>query len=62
MDLSETPIGNYGAKCVAAVITLYDGLDEIKLNNCEIKDEGAQSIFEELKQSESVRLVDLSNN
>ena len=24
MDISQTPIGNYGAKCVAAVITLCD--------------------------------------
>lgn len=49
MDISETPIGNYGAKCVAAVITLCDGLEEIRLSGCDIKDEGANAIFDEMK-------------
>jgi Ran GTPase-activating protein (RanGAP) involved in mRNA processing and transport len=54
MDISETPIGNYGAKCVAAVITLCDALKEIRLSGCQIKNEGAQTIFEEMKSSESI--------
>jgi len=62
IDINETHIGNYGAKCVAAVITLCDGLEEIRLSNCGIKDEGAASLFEELKSSDSVTAVDLSNN
>lgn len=62
MDISETPIGNYGAKCVGAVITLCDGLEEIRLSNCDIKDEGAIYIFEEMKTSDSVQVLDLSNN
>ena len=62
MDISETPIGNYGAKCVAAVITLCDALEEIRLSGCGIKDDGAMTIFEELKTSDSVSVVDLSNN
>lgn len=49
MDISETPIGNYGAKMCGAVITLCDGLEEIRLSNCNIKDEGAIHIFDELK-------------
>lgn len=49
MDISETPIGNYGAKMCGAVITLCDGLEEIRLSNCNIKDEGAIHIFEEMK-------------
>lgn len=47
---------------MAAVITLCDALEEIRLSNCGIKDEGAISLFEELKASESVKVVDLSNN
>lgn len=51
IDISETLIGNYGAKCVAAVLTLCDGLEEIRLSNCGIKDDGALELFEELKTS-----------
>ena len=62
IDINETHIGNYGAKCVAAVISLCDGLEEIRLSNCGIKDEGAIALFEELKDAESVIAVDLSQN
>ena len=62
IDISETCIGNYGAKCVAAVLTLCDGLEEIRLSNCGIRDEGALELFEELKTSESVSILDLSKN
>ena len=62
MDISETPIGNYGAKCVAAVITLCDSLKEIRLSGCSIKDEGAIAIFDEMKTAESVQVLDLYNN
>jgi len=48
IDISETEIGNYGAKCVAAVLTLCDGLEEIRLANCGIKDEGAMELFQEM--------------
>lgn len=54
LDISETLIGNYGAKCVAAVIALCDELEEIRLCGCGIKDEGAIELFEELKASDSV--------
>lgn len=49
MDISETLIGNYGARCVAEVISLCDSLEEIRLSGCGIKDEGAIKIFEEVK-------------
>eukprot|EP00349_Pseudokeronopsis_sp_Brazil_P007928 CAMPEP_0202959788 /NCGR_PEP_ID=MMETSP1396-20130829/3972_1 /ASSEMBLY_ACC=CAM_ASM_000872 /TAXON_ID= /ORGANISM="Pseudokeronopsis sp., Strain Brazil" /LENGTH=118 /DNA_ID=CAMNT_0049678569 /DNA_START=1482 /DNA_END=1838 /DNA_ORIENTATION=+ len=63
IDISETPIGNYGAACIAAVLSLCDQLEEIRLGNCEIKDEGAINLFEELKSNaSSVKIVDLSNN
>ncbi len=62
IDISDTSIGNYGAMCVAAVITLCDQLQEIRLRNCEIKDEGAINLFEELKSVENISILDLSNN
>lgn len=49
MDISETLIGNYGARCVAEVISLCDSLEEIRLSGCGIKDEGAIKIFEEVR-------------
>jgi Ran GTPase-activating protein (RanGAP) involved in mRNA processing and transport len=62
IDISETQIGNYGAKCVAAVLSLCDGLEEIRLSNCGIKDDGALELFEELKGTDSVGILDLSKN
>lgn len=62
IDISETQIGNYGAKCVAAVLTLCDGLEEIRLANCGIKDEGALELFQELATLQSALIVDLSKN
>jgi Ran GTPase-activating protein (RanGAP) involved in mRNA processing and transport len=62
IDISETQIGNYGAKCVAAVLSLCDGLEEIRLSNCGIKDDGALELFDELKGTDSVGILDLSKN
>lgn len=62
IDISETNIGNYGAKCVAAVLSLCEGLEEIRLASCGIKDEGALELFEELKAADTVSILDLSNN
>ena len=62
IDISETLIGNYGAKCVAAVLTLCEGLEEIRLSSCGIKDDGALELFEELKSSDSVLILDLNQN
>jgi len=54
IDFGETAIGNNGAKCIAAAITLCDYLEVMKLNSCNIKDEGAISLFEELVGSRTV--------
>lgn len=47
---------------MAAVLTLCEGLEEIRLSNCGIKDDGALELFEELKTSDSVSILDLSGN
>jgi len=47
---------------VAAVLSLCDGLEEIRLSGCGIKDDGAIELFEELKQADTVNIVDLSDN
>lgn len=62
IDISETHIGNYGAKCVGAVIALCEGLEEIRLSNCGIKDEGALELFDELKIADTVTILDLNKN
>ena len=62
IDISETPIGNYGAQCVATVVPLIDGLEEIRLNNCSIGDDGAISLFSELESNTTVTALELSNN
>jgi len=45
IDVSETKIGNYGARCIAAAIPFCDSLEEIRLANCGITDEGAIDLF-----------------
>lgn len=62
IDMSDSQIGSGGAKCVATAITFCEGLEEMRLANCGIKDAGARSIFEELLASHSVTHVDLSGN
>jgi Ran GTPase-activating protein (RanGAP) involved in mRNA processing and transport len=49
VDISETTIGNFGAKFVAEAIPECESLEEIRMSNCGIKDEGAIAIFEKLK-------------
>ena len=48
IDISETDIGNYGAKAVAMVIPITESVEEIRLVNCNIGDEGAIELFGEL--------------
>jgi len=62
IDIADTPIGNYGANCVAAVFGIADSLVDIKLTNCEIGNEGALSIFHELRENTTVKELDLSGN
>ena len=47
---------------MAAVLTLCEGLEEIRLSNCGIKDDGAVELFEELKNTSTVTIVDLNKN
>ena len=62
IEMSDSPIGSGGAKCVAAAINFCESLIEMKLSNCDIKDSGARSLFDELKKSNTVEVVDLSKN
>ena len=54
IEMSDSPIGSSGAKCVAAAINFCEGLVEMKLVNCNIKDSGAKSLFDELSNSSTV--------
>lgn len=45
IQISDTPMGNIGAVCVAAVLTMCDCLTEVRMSNCGIKDEGAINLF-----------------
>jgi hypothetical protein len=51
IEMSETPIGSSGAKCVAAAISFCEGLVQMQLKECEIKDSGAKELFDELVNS-----------
>lgn len=62
IDISETTIGNFGAKFVAEAVPECDGLEEIRLSNCGIKDDGALAIFEKLRTSQSATMLDLNRN
>ena len=63
IDISETLIGNFGAKFVAEAVPECDGLEEIRLSNCGIKDDGALAIFEKLKMNScTVTMLDLNRN
>ena len=62
IEMSDSPIGSSGAKCVAAAINFCEGLLEIRLSNCAIKDSGARSLFDELANSNTVQIVDMSRN
>ena len=61
IDISETPIGNFGASFVAEAISECKGLEVINLSKCAIRDAGALAIFENLKTS-TVHLLDLNGN
>lgn len=62
LDISETTIGNYGACQIAECLPACSNLEEVRLPNCGIKDEGAIAIFEKLRNSHRVVLLDLSRN
>jgi Ran GTPase-activating protein (RanGAP) involved in mRNA processing and transport len=62
LEFDNSAIGCSGAKCIAAAIPFFDSLVEVSMSNCEIRDEGANSLFDELKNSNSVTQIDLSQN
>ena len=49
IDMSDTLIKDHGAKMVAAAASLCDQLQELRLQQCGITDDGAQELFSELK-------------
>lgn len=48
IDMSDTLIKDHGAKMVAAAASLCDQLQELRLQQCGITDEGAIELFNEL--------------
>ena len=62
IEMSDSAIGSSGAKCVAAAINFCESLLEMRLSNCNIKDSGARSMFDELANSNTVQIVDMSRN
>mmetsp|Transcript_13169 Transcript_13169/g.22321 ORF Transcript_13169/g.22321 Transcript_13169/m.22321 type:complete len:158 (-) Transcript_13169:27-500(-) len=62
IDMSDTLIKDHGAKMVAAAASLCDQLQELRLQQCGISDEGAMAIFEEIRGLPNLQVVDLSFN
>jgi len=62
IEMSDSAIGSTGAKCVGAAVAFCTNLKEMRLSNCEIKDMGAKALFDEIVNSKSVTLLDLSRN
>ena len=62
IDMSETLIQDHGAKMVAAAASLCEGLQELRLQQCGITDDGAIEIFMELKCLKQLQVIDLSFN
>ena len=49
IDMSDTLIQDHGCKMVAAAASLCENLQEIRLQQCGIKDAGAIELFNEVK-------------
>jgi Ran GTPase-activating protein (RanGAP) involved in mRNA processing and transport len=62
IDMSDTLIKDHGAKMVAAAASLCDQLQELRLQQCGITDDGAIEIFNELKFLTQLQVIDLSFN
>ena len=62
IDMSDTLIKDHGAKMVAAAASLCDQLQELRLQQCGITDEGAIELFQELKILNQLQVIDLSFN
>jgi Ran GTPase-activating protein (RanGAP) involved in mRNA processing and transport len=62
IDMSDTLIKDHGAKMVAAAASLCDQLQELRLQQCGITDDGAIELFQELKDLNHLSVIDLSFN
>jgi Ran GTPase-activating protein (RanGAP) involved in mRNA processing and transport len=62
IDMSDTLIKDHGAKMVAAAASLCDQLQELRLQQCGITDEGAIELFNELTCLTQLQVIDLSFN
>ena len=62
IDMSDTLIKDHGAKMVAAAASLCDNLQELRLQQCGITDEGAIEIFNELSILQNLQVIDISFN
>ena len=62
IDMSDTLIKDHGAKMVAAAASLCDQLQELRLQQCGITDDGAMELFQELRDLNHLSVIDLSFN
>lgn len=62
IDMSDTLIKDHGAKMVAAAASLCDQLQELRLQQCGITDDGAIELFKELSVLPNLNVIDLSFN
>lgn len=62
IDMSDCVIRDHGAKMVATAASLCDNLQELRLQQCGITDEGAIEIFNELRVLKHLQVVDISCN
>ena len=62
IDMSDTLIQDHGAKMVAAAASLCDQLQELRLQQCGITDEGAMELFTELTILQQLQVIDISFN
>merc|ERR1712139_335272 len=59
IDMSDTLIQDHGAKMVAAAASLCDQLQELRLQQCGITDEGAMELFTELTVLQQLQVIDI---
>ena len=62
IDMSDTLIKDHGAKMVAAAASLCDQLQELRLQQCGITDDGAIELFKELSILPNLQVIDISFN
>lgn len=62
IDMSDTLIQDHGAKMVAAVAAFCENLQELRLQQCGITDEGAITLFKELRTLQALQVIDISFN